>query len=90
MASTNTTAAQLIEQAIKVRGVITVKCPNGDTLTASDSKVLRWGRSRLASHSGAEIHEGHAAPGTIGALVVEHCGRGSATMVARDVLAGDR
>lgn len=84
--TTNLQASSLVEAVINVQGVITVPCLNGDVITASDCKILRWGKSRFAEPSGKIIHDGHAAPGTIGLLVVENCGRGNAAKAAKKYL----
>ena len=83
MALTNHKAASMIEDAIFHNKVVTVKCPNGDIVTASKDKIIRWGKSRFALPSGKEIHNGHASPGLIGFLIVKNCGRGNTAKASR-------
>lgn len=71
MALTDRSAA-----ALRSGRVLTVRCPNGDTVTACAQAVLRWGRSPWALPSGLEVGRG-------GATVVGHCGRGAAARAAR-------
>lgn len=76
--------------------VVTIKCPNGDTMTAGQRQglgspespsgwfsALRWGRSRWALPSGKEVAQDPRAA-SLAAEVVRHCGRGP---VARGVRA---
>jgi hypothetical protein len=81
MALTNIAAATLVNKAIADGSVLTVACPNGDVLTASLRKVIRWGHSRFALPNGREINVWN-----VGMSVVQQCGRGAAAIAARKSL----
>lgn len=78
-ALTNVEARQLVRTALNLVQSLTIPCPNGDTLTVSRGRAIRWGKSQFAAPSGKEYF------GDAGYLAVEHCGRGAAAKVARAI-----
>lgn len=93
---TNRAAAELVSKALETGHVLTIKCPNGDFLTAGrETKAvgpawtryhaLRWGHSRWAHPSGREVSNDVMAS-FVAREIVEHCGRGNAAKAARKVL----
>lgn len=74
---TNAQARVLIRTALNVVETLTIACANGDTLTVSRGKAIRWGKSQWAEPCGKEYF------GDAGYLAVEHCGRGAAAKAAR-------
>lgn len=94
-AMTNKEAAALVTTALQAGKVLTIECPNGDTLTVGRKgdatgrvlfHALRWGRSRWASPGGREV-AWDPSPMLIGHEVVQQCGRGAAGRAARKALA---
>ncbi len=81
MTITNIAASALVLEAINDGSILTIPCPNGDTLTVSLTKVIRWGNSKWALPSGKEIgffSPGHAA--------VDQAGRGACARAARKAM----
>src|SRR5690554_1023397 len=83
MIMNNNTAAEIVNAAIKNGKVLTIKCPNGDIVTAGNGSVIRWGNSKFAKPSGLEIPTFGQ---TLGHVVVQQCGRGSATKAVKQTI----
>ena len=77
--TTNAVAIDLVNKALEIVKVLTIPCPNGDTLTVSRDKMIRWGKSRFASPSGKDLI-------MTGYNVIRQCGRGNVLKVCRKAL----
>ena len=76
---TNASVVKAVSAVLVSGVVLSVGCANGDVVTVSSDKFIRWGRSQWAEPCGRE-YSGNSA-----CLVVEHCGRGAVMKVVRSI-----
>lgn len=87
MSVTNAKAIDLLNQALKLKSVISIECNNGDIVTVGgrcEEMLLRWGNSRWAHPSGKRYDTSTKG---LAATAVAQCGRGNVARAARKVLA---